>query len=160
MLLPNVPRLSCGAKPAADEINGFLMACWAAWMAPPVGARGADSFKRLLGCGLSRWETSRTPTGPPALRGIEVPGRPARDDHPDPQPWIALVLSGPEVPAGRPTGVPRRGTEQIARSRWLAGAGSPLRPSSKPSLTARTEPGWTPLPNVLRLSCGANRRSG
>ena len=49
-LPPNVLRLSCGAaRPAAAEINDFLMACTAAEAAPPACARGAGSFKRLLG---------------------------------------------------------------------------------------------------------------
>ena len=57
------------------------MACTAAEAAPPPGAPGADSFKRLLGCSLSR-ETPKSADQPPGKRfAARFPGRPARDDH-------------------------------------------------------------------------------
>ena len=116
--LPNVLRLSCGATPpAAGKINDFLMACPVAEAAPPAGARGAGSFKRLLGCSLSR-ETLRSgrPTTWETRRGsISGPPRPRRPWRPTQMPsssdrgstvhlWIALVLSRTEGRAGRPTG--------------------------------------------------------
>ena len=63
-------------------------------VAPPVGARGADSFKRLLGCSLSR-ETSEAADRPPGKpAAARSPGRPACNATGACRtPWIALVLS-------------------------------------------------------------------
>ena len=109
----------------------------AAEVAPPGGARGADSFKRLLGCGLSHWETSRYTHGDHQLSARDrIPGRPARDDHHAPGhvsrlPWSFFFLDR-KVPAGRPTEDPGAGRSEHTAGLTLLG------PPSHQTL-ARTE---------------------
>ena len=124
-------------------------------MAPPVGARGADSFKRLLDSLPSRAQFRQRP--------VENPARRAR---PDPR-------LGPPVMAGA-----RWGTRGADRGREPSAPSAPQAPGEAESLlglglgraadrlanragrsqakTPAKNPCRNKLANVPRLSCGAN----
>ena len=80
----NVLRLSCGANSRSGTIQRLPYRRPGGLGGPPAGARGAGSFKRLLGCGLCRWETSHTPAGTTSWA------------------WDRRIRAAPPVPTIRP----------------------------------------------------------
>ena len=99
------------------------------------------------------------PREPPAGRGIRAPGRPARDDHPSRRALDSLGF----FPTEGSGGAPDRSTQARGGAngpRTMPGLGrKPIQTLKRTEPASLDEPRWTPLPNVLRLSCGANRRS-
>ena len=99
-----------------------------------------------------------------------VPGRPAGSDHPARVGMPASDDRSCHLP-GSPS-FPRPNREAGRRPEHQ-GAGrsedphtitgsrrEPIQTLKRAELPWLSEPGWMPLPNVLRLSCGAKSRSG